>query len=197
MTGNSGQAANLLRHYFKTVFDAANLEWDSDNTVEMDALVAYLVEASVEVLKERQQAEAIAAAAKAPTHAALVEAGLLPPTATAQVVWAAAQDAFRRIAHVVGDFTRNYPAYLAMQQFIEAEAAALPGAPPLSPAPAQATTPDEVRMTSGGTFHGSEDEFSAMFSGEPPSREITPEAFGALLATKLVDGTAFAGEEDE
>ena len=29
------------------------------------------------------------------------------------------------------------------------------------------------------------------------SRELSSDAFGALLATKLADGVAFAGEEDE
>lgn len=46
------EAASLLTHYFRTVFEAAGLEWNSDNTGEVEQIVHQLAAAA------REQAEA-------------------------------------------------------------------------------------------------------------------------------------------
>jgi hypothetical protein len=39
-------ARRVLTHYLRTAFEAAGLEWDSDNTAEVHAIVDSLVEAA-------------------------------------------------------------------------------------------------------------------------------------------------------
>lgn len=46
------EAANLLTHYFRTAFEAAGLEWDGDNTVEMEEIIHQLAAVA------REQADA-------------------------------------------------------------------------------------------------------------------------------------------
>ncbi len=48
------EAEGLLAYYLRTVWKAAGLEWQRDNTTEVAALTEALIEAAVERIDERE-----------------------------------------------------------------------------------------------------------------------------------------------
>lgn len=44
--GGRGQATSLLAHYFKVVFEASGLNWNSDNEAEIKNLVDCIIDES-------------------------------------------------------------------------------------------------------------------------------------------------------
>jgi hypothetical protein len=141
---------------------------DSDGTLHYHGIQAERIQHYLDTIAcDLDQAEAIAAAAKAPTHDALVADGLLPPTGAQ--VWNAAQDAFRRISNAVSYMPAFEKEYYAVLEVIEQEAAALPGTP--SAAVTQVTP--------------------------VTSREISTDEFSQMLATAVADGHAAYDWEGE
>jgi hypothetical protein len=47
------RAKRLLVHYFRTVFEAAGLRWDSDNQAEIETAVEYLIDAAAQSALDR------------------------------------------------------------------------------------------------------------------------------------------------
>ena len=43
MNENNTMAAHTLKHYFRTMFEAQGLKWDSDNDAEIDGVVEGII----------------------------------------------------------------------------------------------------------------------------------------------------------
>ena len=162
MDKNTQHAVAALKHYFRLLIDATHLHWSDLNDRDIESLVAHLVGAAV----EEAEGARIAAAAKAPTLAALQTAGLLPaPHVTAAEVWQAAQASYKRISDFLYQRGRIPESIRDISVVIDQEAAALPGNPNTQPVP---TT----------------------------SREVSAEEFSSRLAASVADGHMDWGGED-